>query len=126
MIVELDDEDGYPTEECLESIKTAQPSGQELHAWALDMLLSVEPIWQYGSAGYWSSEDDVGELYGLPIKRFSISTAGWSGNESLIDALQDNFYFWHTAWVQTRRGGHYIFEVDISTANDDIQSGAAS
>jgi hypothetical protein len=46
------------------------------------------------------------------VQRFDISTAGWSGNESLIRAMEKNSFMWATTWVQSRRGGHYIFEID--------------
>ena len=45
----------------------------------------------------------------LPIY---ISTAGWSGNESIIYAMQNNkSMLWNLTWVQSRRGGHHIFEL---------------
>ena len=42
---------------------------------------------------------------------FRISTGGWSGNESIIRAMERNGMMWHLNWVQSRRGGHYIFEI---------------
>lgn len=61
--------------------------------------------------------EDVVELWAYSdwgIKKegreWSISTAGWSGNEDLICALQDNSLFWLLCWQQSRRGGHYVFQ----------------
>lgn len=60
------------------------------------------PDWGWHEASL--TEDD------RPIRRYEISTGGWSGNEDIIDAMSDNF-IWHIVWVQSRRGGHYIFDV---------------
>jgi hypothetical protein len=43
-------------------------------------------------------------------KKFEISTAGWSGNEDRIDALQKN-HFWFFWWHSSERGGHYVFQL---------------
>ena len=43
--------------------------------------------------------------------RFEISTGGWSGNEELLDAFQENFAAWSLCWLSSARGGHYKFEV---------------
>lgn len=45
-----------------------------------------------------------------PIIRYTFSTGGWSGNEDLIRAMEQNWMIWSLTWVQSRRGGHYIFE----------------
>lgn len=42
---------------------------------------------------------------------YTLHTGGWSGNEDIICALGSNHLFWLMCWVQSRRGGHYIFEV---------------
>lgn len=36
-------------------------------------------------------------------------TGGWSGNEEVISALQDNEFFWQRYWTKTERGGAYEF-----------------
>jgi len=46
-------------------------------------------------------------------RRLYLSTGGWSGNESIIEAMRGNWFFWSMCWVQSRRGGHYIFELPI-------------
>lgn len=38
------------------------------------------------------------------------STGGWSGNESIIGAMQKNRMVWNFLWEQSRRGGHYVFD----------------
>jgi hypothetical protein len=105
------DEDGYPTEEALDKIKT----------WPYDDVESlfdfIHDIWYYANSGYWREEfvmqDDfnVHLEFDRPRKRYYISTIGWSGNESIIRALQENEIIWCMHWVQSRRGGHYIFEL---------------
>lgn len=45
------------------------------------------------------------------VSRITCSTGGWSGNESLISALQSNLMAWMLAWSELKRGGHYKFEV---------------
>ena len=89
------DIDGYPDEEELKKIETwdwHDPSG---------LLEFVHDRWKYADRGYWSQD---GNLY-------SISTAGWSGNEDLLAALERNTFFWMFNWMSSRRGGHYEFEV---------------
>lgn len=44
-------------------------------------------------------------------KLWHVSTAGWSGNESIIGAMQKNYQFWWLCWHSTTRGGHYIFHL---------------
>lgn len=91
------DEDGYPTEDELEYIaKYPYQSGFK------PLMAEIRKMWNYAECGYWTEKPD--DIY-------EISTAGWSGNESIISALQENRMFWALCWVQSRRGGHYIFEV---------------
>ena len=100
------DADGYPTEqalECIENWPYTDPRG-----W----FRFIESIWHLRSWG-WSEgyfkdhEYDPADKY-----RYYVSTAGWSGNEDIIRAMQKNSILWSVAWVQSRRGGHYIFEVE--------------
>ena len=96
------DDDGYPTEEMLEKIEK-WGAGEGSYN---DLMRFIKPHWKYSFEGYWSEneyEDDGTE--------YSISTGGWSGNEDIIRALQSNWMFWSLYWMQSRRGGHYIFKV---------------
>lgn len=95
------DDDGYPTEEA-EKLVAEWPHEDNWRG----LMAFIKPLWRYADCGYWTeSLTDEGR------KQYEISTAGWSGNESLIYALQENKIFWAFCWVQSRRGGHYIFEI---------------
>lgn len=103
------DDDGYPTEAALELI-------EKWHWSDCDGLLDfIKDIWHLASWG-WSEinaqdlavDDDDYDKEGGTL--FFISTGGWSGNESIITALKQNTMPWHLTWVQSRRGGHYIFK----------------
>lgn len=87
------DDDGYPTDEALQRIADWPYQG------AAGMLEFVRGLWSYPN--FWTQEDD----------KLSVSTGGWSGNESLISAMQKNVGFWHLCWYSTRRGGHYQFDL---------------
>ena len=38
------------------------------------------------------------------------ATGGWSGNESIIHAMQENI-MWKLRWISSHRGGKYGFEL---------------
>lgn len=99
---ELELDDGYPTEADRKVI-AAWPFGQ-----FRELMECIRQAWHFGDWG-WSEEDADDD--GTKVRRYTISTGGWSGNETLIGAMQDNYLFWATCWVQSRRGGHYVFEV---------------
>ena len=107
---EMLDDDGYPTEAALDVVK--------LWHWndAKGWFKFIESIWHLRSWG-WKEVDEPHEWNEFEqykdkmVHRYYISTAGWSGNESIIGAMQDNGMMWHLNWVQSRRGGHYIFEL---------------
>jgi hypothetical protein len=88
------DADGYPTEKTLRTIRR----------WPLQdfkgLMEYIFEAWKYADWG-WSR-------YG---RRYSISTAGWSGNEEIIGALNANRMFWSLCWHSSRRGGHYVFKI---------------
>lgn len=95
----MPDSDGYPTEEELEKLRTwkyEDPRG------ALEFARSC----------WWAAD------WGWPSLEGEVSTGGWSGNESIISALQENFLIWHQVWHATRRGGHYILRLSESETCD--------
>jgi hypothetical protein len=96
------DDEGYPTEAMLEKIEKWDASEGSYN----DLMKFIKPYWRYSFEWYWSETEYESE--GI---EYSISTGGWSGNEDIIRALQMNRLFWCLYWLQSRRGGHYIFKV---------------
>lgn len=94
------DDDGYPTQAALDAVEH-WPHGEYR-----ELMERIRTIWYLASWG-WSEEDRGNE--GV---RYALSTGGWSGNESIIDALSRNQLFWANCWVSSRRGGHHVFEVE--------------
>jgi hypothetical protein len=107
-------EDGYPTDEELETIEKwpLEKGYDKLMEFVYECWWSRDWGWQDSTDGTDSLKKDwpahsPGELSTL----YYISTGGWSGNESIIEALSQNFMFWSQCWVNHRTGGHFHFEV---------------
>ena len=103
---DLLDDDGYPTDDALKIIRIwhwSDPKG-----W----FSFINSIWHMSSWGW--HEGEYEHAYSKDGKgyRFSIATGGWSGNESIIQAMRDNIMMWHLNWVSSQRGRHYVFELN--------------
>lgn len=94
------DTDGYPTNATLRQIEKFD-LGRNLENLPkyLDFVLSH---WVY---------PDCGIKYDEKAKCLSLSTIGWSGNESLIYSMKKTPMFWILFWDMSSRGGHYRFEL---------------
>ena len=95
----------YPTEEDLTKVaqwKFEKPG---------DFLAFMEFVKSIGH--YWPVE-----MFGWTQdgRTYHVSTGGWSGNESILSAMEENWTFWAVCWQQSRRGGHFEF-----TIPDDAQ-----
>ena len=104
------DEDGYPTERTLWAVEKwpwDDPKG-----W----FAFLHSVWHLADWG-WHELDEPKELsnplFPEAVHRYHLSTAGWSGNEELVRAMEKNDMLWSMTWVQSRRGGHYIFELGL-------------
>ena len=97
---------GYPSEAELTRIRE-WPWGGGFRS----LMEYVRERWAYADNGYWEQEGD----------RFAISTAGWSGNEDIISALEANQMFLMLCPVSWRRGGHYVY--DVQNWDDNPEKG---
>lgn len=95
--------DGYPTEETLHKIRTnnATPSASPI-----ELMQFVKENWWAPDFGWRESIDSDGTS-----TSYSLSTGGWSGNEQLISALEQNYAFWYLYWQSSSRGGHFVFTI---------------
>jgi hypothetical protein len=89
-IDELVDDTGYPTDKALDIITNWQYTDG-----LRELFDFIETIWWSPEWGWGVEETD-------DVIRYNISTGGWSGND---------YVCWQFTWQQSRRGGHYIFEV---------------
>lgn len=95
----LHDDDGYPTSSALLALEK-WPWHDPVGAFEL-----ARQLWTYPDRAV-RHPDAPGVL-----ARYSFSTAGWSGNESVIAALKRNSVLWATTWLSSGRGGWYEFQV---------------
>ncbi len=100
------DSDGYPTEETLQAIRE----------WPSENLSGlfrfIGKAWKYSD--YWEVEGPVIRAH----------TGGWSGNEDLIGALKRNPVIWAFCWQESKRGGHYVFEIPAYQLRKERESDA--
>ena len=82
----------YPPDSLLEEIKNDPAT--DFHA----LMAKIKPHWEFGSWG-WRQDGDI----------YYLSTGGWSGNEDIIQALMENTMFHLMYWLESTRGGHYVF-----------------
>lgn len=103
------DAGGYPTYETEATIMD-WPFEQGYHS----LMAYIARAWKYPD--YFRNE---GEYY-------RISTGGWSGNESLMWALEKNRVFWALCWESSTIGGHYVFTVPVPSDAEATKSDAVT
>jgi len=102
------DADGYPTEETLERIRS----------WPVESNADFEAVMDFAGAawsypdrwektGLWNDPDDWGII--PPRLRYVFSTGGWSGNESIVAAIEANQIVQMVGAWSWQRGGHYEY-----------------
>lgn len=96
------DENGYPDESSLRVIR--EYPLEKVIRQPRELMLFIRGLWEFGDWGWKEIEKD-GKV------QYHISTGGWSGNEDLIGALKENCAFWGLYWEESRRGGHFKFEI---------------
>lgn len=96
------DKNGYPAEITLETIAHWEVKSQES---IKGLIAYVNDLWHFGDWGH--------KLEGKQVLYWQLHTGGWSGNESIIEALQSNLLFWMMCWQKSTRGGHHWFKIRL-------------
>jgi hypothetical protein len=86
----------YPEDKELEIIKNWKYEDNYL-----SLMKYVKNIWNWDD--YFVQVDE---------NNFELHTGGWSGNEDIMMALENNQLFWVMCWQESKRGGHYKFKVN--------------
>ncbi len=103
------DENGYPTDGVLDWIRYYDDyqNLRPLFDTCFNVLWSYPQFVNYEvSADYFGSSNVVKSL----THTWDVATGGWSGNEDIIMALQENYVVWGITWQLSERGGRYVFE----------------
>ena len=102
------DNEGYPTKQELKAIKNWDKND------FLGLIEYVRQRWNWAVTACqtrWEKASKTGADK-RAVLHWELHTGGWSGNESLINALLENKMFcmmWYYSW---ERGGHYVFKIN--------------
>lgn len=93
----------YPSRSQLKRIKDWPHND---HLGMVEYITSIWYLADWGITVKWGNDEDHGYL----VLKMYISTAGWSGNEEILQVLKKT-RFWIFHWVESRRGGHSVLYI---------------
>lgn len=98
------DRDGYPTDETLDRIENWEV---KTFSDALDAMDFVGRAWYYPDR--WERRTTGHPITARREVEYAFSTGGWSGNESLVGAIEKNTMLQMLGAWSWQRGGHYVY-----------------
>ena len=97
------DEDGYPTDEQLGAVEKWPYEDCE------GLAEYVCNLWHFEN---WAElRDWKKDEFGHEYRELRLATAGWSGNEDIVSALNKNMMFSMLCWQSSHRGGLHIYHI---------------
>lgn len=98
-------EKDYPTEEELQRIRE-----WDYKDGYMGLAEFVCNIWHWGED--WAFlRDWAKDEFDVEYRELRLATGGWSGNESIINALNNNQMFGMLCWFSSHRGGLHIYHI---------------
>jgi hypothetical protein len=101
---DMEIDDGYPNDARVDEIGCV--SIKDARRWMRDVLPNAINALPCGRAEVEPFVDD----FGKPSLRITVVTGGWSGVESIVDAVLDHFVM-RMCLRETKIGGLYVFEI---------------
>jgi hypothetical protein len=102
---ELVDDDGYPTEYALGRIANWEICNVQDF---VNLMKFIKSIWYYPEC-ITNDENNAHTLI----------TLGWSGNEDIIEAMENNVTLQFFYWYSSERGGKYVYAPMNYMGKDD-------
>lgn len=99
------DADGYPTEETLKRIEEWDWQDEGFFGLA-EFICNIWHFPDWAEYRDWAKDD-----FDREYRELRLATAGWSGNESIISALNKNVMFSMMCWQSSHRGGLHIYHI---------------
>ena len=108
---DLFDDDGYPTDDALNRLEHWLPVQGETHTAINAALDYARALWSdYGTVSEDLQPAERALLHAEATERFlRFATGGWSGNESVIAALNANCLLCTFTWRLNAAGGLHIY-----------------
>ena len=106
------DGDGYPTDDTLERIREWPVKTNDDFAAVMDFVGSA---WSYPDSWECIERWEDPDWPSFPKRVYRFSTGGWSGNESIVSAIEGNDIVQGVGAWSWRRGGHYEYRFPIVT-----------
>lgn len=94
----------YPNEESLDKIRKWQVLTDDDY---IAIMEYARDLWYYP------------DMFRNDGKKYTLTTCGWSGNEEVIGALNDNIYVRMSYWYSSTRGGVHVY-IPISWIKNEL------
>ena len=96
----------YPSEEDLKLIENWDYT-EDFFKLA-EMVCNIWHFDDWAEFRDWHTDD-----YGHKYRELRLATAGWSGNEDIVSALNKNTMFNMLCWQSSHRGGLHIYHIRL-------------